>query len=106
MASCMLPLVLCSVHNLLTFFHLFTRYYHKIPEEVPELPHGQVYGLASPDDFSLPPHHQLWSEEVYAAFEAPAPDKKEEPSATPVRNVACYSGIVLHVVLIIVLNFP
>jgi len=29
----------------------------------------QVYGLATPEDFSLPPHHPLWTEETYAAFQ-------------------------------------
>ena len=30
--------------------------------------HHQVYGLATPEDFVLPPHHPLWTEESYAAF--------------------------------------
>jgi hypothetical protein len=34
--------------------------------------------LATPDDFSLPPHHQLWTEETYAAFAVPEGQKAEE----------------------------
>ena len=29
----------------------------------------QVYGLATPEDFTLPPHHPLWTTETYTAFE-------------------------------------
>ena len=32
----------------------------------------QVYGLATPEDFTLPPHHPLWTPEAYAAFEVSA----------------------------------
>ena len=41
-----------------------------MPQELPELEKHQVYGLATPEDFTLPPHHTLWTEETYKAFEA------------------------------------
>lgn len=44
-------------------------YYQKVPQELPELEKHQVYGLATPEDFTLPPHHTLWTEETYKAFE-------------------------------------
>lgn len=54
------------------FHHFFAvSYYHKVPEELPELTPGQVYGLASPDDYTAPNHHELWTEEVYSAFKVP-----------------------------------
>ena len=40
-----------------------------MPQELPELEKHQVYGLATPEDFTLPPHHTLWTEETYKAFE-------------------------------------
>jgi hypothetical protein len=43
-------------------------YYQKVPAELPEMEHHQVYGLATPEDFVLPPHHPLWTEDSYAAF--------------------------------------
>ncbi len=48
--------------------NLFYSFYQKVPAELPELEKKQVYGLATPEDFTLPPHHTLWSEEAYAAF--------------------------------------
>ena len=36
---------------------------------MPEIPQREVYGLATPEDFTLPPHHPLWTEEVYKAFD-------------------------------------
>jgi hypothetical protein len=50
------------------FFPLYS-YYQKVPQELPELEKHQVYGLATPEDFTLPPHHTLWTEETYKAFE-------------------------------------
>ncbi|XP_003385070.1 PREDICTED: BRO1 domain-containing protein BROX-like [Amphimedon queenslandica] len=46
-------------------------YYQTVPSELPEIPKQQVFGLATPEDFTLPPHHPLWTEEVYAAFNVP-----------------------------------
>jgi len=40
-----------------------------VPEEMPPLEKHQVYGLATPEDFTLPPHHPLWTEETYATFQ-------------------------------------
>ncbi len=47
-------------------------YHHKVPEELPVIEKKQVYGLATPEDFTLPPHHPLWTPEAYAAFEVSA----------------------------------
>lgn len=47
-------------------------YYQKVPEELPQLEKKQVYGLATPEDFTLPPHHTLWTEETYKVFEVTA----------------------------------
>lgn len=52
-------------------------YYQKVPAELPEMEHHQVYGLATPEDFVLPPHHPLWTEESYAAFQF-SPDASEK----------------------------
>lgn len=89
MDSCMNTFSLqlsCPFHSLLSSStpSLSHSYYQKVPEELPELPAGQVYGLATPNDFALPPQHELWSEEVYAAFVVP--DKKEE-EPTAVSNI-------------------
>ena len=46
-------------------------YYQKVPDALPEIPKQQVFGLATPEDFALPPLHPLWTEEVYAAFNIP-----------------------------------
>ena len=52
-------------------------YYQKVPAELPEMEHHQVYGLATPEDFTLPPHHPLWTEETYTAFQF-SPDASEK----------------------------
>ena len=52
-------------------------FYQKVPEELPALEKHQVYGLATPEDFTLPPHHPLWTEETYAAFEASSDDSEK-----------------------------
>lgn len=75
-------------------------YYHKIPEELMKIPEKQVYGLATPNDFSLPPHDPLWTEDLYKSLEVkvhnageasgPAVDKSEiapvlEPDVAPAK---------------------
>lgn len=64
--------------NIFVFFLSFLSYYQSVPGEVPEIPKQQVFGLATPEDFTLPPHHPLWTEEVYAAFNVP--EKQGESS--------------------------
>lgn len=49
--------------------HVPYSYYQKVPAEMPEMEHHQVYGLATPEDFVLSPHHPLWTEETYTAFQ-------------------------------------
>ena len=67
MASCKPSGALCqsSSSECLSSFS----YYQKVPDEMPPMEKHQVYGLATPEDFSLPPHHPLWTEETYAAFQ-------------------------------------
>lgn len=48
-----------------------------MPAELPELEKKQVYGLATPEDFTLPPHHPLWTEETYTAFQV-TPEASEK----------------------------
>ena len=96
-ASCMLP---------------SPSYYHKIPEELSRPPEKQVYGLATPNDFSLPPHNPLWTEDLYkglnvkpgnpADASAPQVDKSEitpvmEPDVAPEKppNPKASSGCVV-----------
>ena len=62
-------------------------YHQKIPEELPELPKKEVYGLATPEDFSLPPHHQLWTEELYKSFEVPEGQKEADTYDTQVYTL-------------------
>ena len=49
----------------------------------------QVYGLATPEDFVLPPHHPLWSEETYTAFQfTPDASEKYDTKASPLSLLA------------------
>ena len=60
-----------------SLFFFVRSYYQKVPADLPQMERQQVYGLATPEDFTLPPHHPLWTEETYAAFEvtAESPEK-------------------------------
>ena len=51
---------------------LLFSFHQKIPDELPVIEKKQVYGLATPEDFTLPPHHPLWTTETYTAFEVSA----------------------------------
>jgi hypothetical protein len=44
-------------------------YFHKIPEEVPELEKKAAHGLANPQEFSLPSPHTLWTKDLYDSFD-------------------------------------
>lgn len=55
-----------------------------MPDELPEIPKKEVFGLATPDDFSLPPHHELWTEETYKSFEVAEAEKKPDTYDTKV----------------------
>lgn len=48
-----------------------------------------MYGLATPEDFTLPPHHTLWTEESYKAFEVVA--ENSEKYDTKVKKKSCSS---------------
>ena len=50
-------------------FVLFS-YFHKIPEEAPELELKANHGLAIPQEFTLPAPHAMWGGDTYAGFDA------------------------------------
>ena len=53
------------------FFFLFlSSYFHKVPAEPPELELKATHGLASPQEFSMPAPHALWSADTYTGFDA------------------------------------
>ena len=56
-----------DVFNVL-IFPLYS-YFHKIPEEVPELEKKAAHGLANPQEFSLPSPHALWTKDLYDSFD-------------------------------------
>ena len=66
-----------QVNSFLLCCSLCSSYYHKVPAELPAMDHHQVYGLATPEDFVLPPHHPLWTEDTYTAFQF-SPDASEK----------------------------
>ena len=72
--TCTLYIVYFSFNTVppLTLHMHNSSYHHKVPEELPVIEKKQVYGLATPEDFTLPPHHTLWTPESYAAFEVSA----------------------------------
>ena len=55
-------------------------YYHKVPAELPayEKKQEEVYGLVTPEDFTLPPHHALWTEESYNGFQVETRDTSND----------------------------
>ena len=54
--------------NTCVFF--LSSYFHKIPAEPPELELKATHGLASPQEFSMPSPHAMWSADTYAGFDA------------------------------------
>ena len=52
------------------FYYLFYpfRYYHKIPEDLPELEMKATFGLAAPIPFEVPQVHHIFTEEAYKDF--------------------------------------
>lgn len=50
----------------------------------------QVYGLATPEDFSLPPHHPLWTEETYAAFQVTEQASEKYDSKVSQHTQVCH----------------
>ena len=50
-------------------FTFFLSYFHKIPEEAPELELKATHGLASPQEFTLPAPHAMWGGDTYAGFD-------------------------------------
>ena len=58
--------------------------------------HHQVYGLATPEDFVLPPHHPLWTEETYSAFQfTPDASEKYDTKVSHSLPAALCSGLPL-----------
>ena len=72
----------------------FSSYYQKVPDEMPPMEKHQVYGLATPEDFSLPPHHPLWTEETYTAFQVTEQDSEKYDSKVSLLThcVPLYTG--------------
>jgi len=69
---------MCEVHvvikmmvkKLCLFKFVLFSYFHKIPEEVPELELKATHGLASPQEFTLPAPHAMWAGDTYTGFDA------------------------------------
>ena len=49
--------------------HVLFSYFHKIPEEAPDLELKATHGLASPQEFTLPAPHAMWTGDTYAGFD-------------------------------------
>ncbi|XP_046848261.1 BRO1 domain-containing protein BROX-like [Xenia sp. Carnegie-2017] len=62
-------------------------YFHKIPEEIPEIEKKASHGLASPQEFSLPSPHQLWTKEVYESFDIEKIPKEKAPDNEPIKPI-------------------
>ena len=57
------------------------RYHHKVPLDAPELELKATYGLASPEEFTIPEASSLWTSETYNQFDI--------TKAPPRDNVRC-----------------
>ena len=64
-------------------------YFHKVPAEPPELELKATHGLASPQEFTLPAPHALWSGDTYTGFDA----SKAHPP--PVSCCCCCSYLLV-----------
>lgn len=73
-------------------------YYQKVPDALPEIPKQQVFGLATPEDFTLPPLHPLWTEEVYASFNVPEGQQEGTKYDSTVREKE-RENILSHIIL-------
>lgn len=65
-------------------------YFHKIPEEAPELELKATHGLASPQEFTLPTPHAMWAGDTYAGFDvskAHPPQQQSQGAAGDVKPV-------------------
>ena len=60
-------------------------YFHKIPEEVPELEKKAAHGLANPQEFSLPSPHTLWTKDLYDSFDVEKVPKEKAPINEPIK---------------------
>ena len=76
-------------------------YYQKLPAEMPAMEKHQVYGLATPEDFTLPPHHPLWTEETYAAFQVSteSSEKYDTKVCTAEKSMYMYAVTALCLLL-------
>ncbi|XP_074651732.1 BRO1 domain-containing protein BROX-like [Tubulanus polymorphus] len=73
-------------------------YHHKVPSEVPELELKATFGLVKPEKYELPPRHEMWNKDIYAAFDItkndhattsttdPKKKKEEEGEIPPVKE--------------------
>lgn len=44
-------------------------FHQKVPKDCPALELKATHGLVTPEDFSIPPLHELWTSTAYAAFD-------------------------------------
>ena len=62
-------------------------YFHKVPEELPELEKKAAHGLANPQEFSLPSPHTLWTKDLYDSFDVEKVPKEK------VREIYSFEGL-------------
>ncbi|CAL8394445.1 BRO1 domain-containing protein BROX isoform X1 [Gadus morhua] len=62
-------------------------YFHKVPEEAPQLELKASYGLAEPLAFELPPLSEQWSPEVLNTFDLTKGAKNDKAKAKPEEEV-------------------
>ncbi|CAB3983508.1 Hypothetical predicted protein [Paramuricea clavata] len=62
-------------------------YFHKVPEEVPELEKKAAHGLANPQEFSLPSPHALWTKDLYDSIDAEKVPKEKAPTNEPIKPI-------------------
>lgn len=79
-----------SVHEAL-WLHaasFFSSYFQKVPPEAPELELKASYGLVEPQVFELPALGEVWTKDLYAAFDITQGPKDDKVGEHPVHPVA------------------
>lgn len=56
-------------NHLRGLFIPFYRFHQKVPTDCPSLELKATHGLVSPEEFTNPPLHELWTPEAYASFD-------------------------------------
>jgi hypothetical protein len=54
----------CPIYVCLILTDISHRYFHKVPEQPPELPVKATFGLASAEPYTLPPVNPAWTEDA------------------------------------------